>query len=99
MVFDEVHYVASDHAIERWCERVVPGFPEYQARQAVEFTARSGVVLLETDGYRYIRNGDLFLPCVEFEPNTYRIKTILTWDMVDGRLQNIIYKYHEAKTV
>lgn len=97
MVFNDskIKYVSSFHAEERLVERGSHNWNE--ARAKVIALAETGQLIVEVDDYRYIKNGDYYLPCVQHEhfgSNTYCVKSVLTWDMVDYRFQNIIDKYH-----
>jgi hypothetical protein len=101
-IFNKIRFIASGHAIKRGRERTGI-FPMYIKENLQHFCTK-GEVILEVDNYRYIRfkdtdddNIDLFFPCIKAKDNVYVIKTTLTWDMVEERLQNIIDKYHLGK--
>jgi hypothetical protein len=100
MVFNHstIKYVSSFHAEERLIERGNCTWEE--ARAKVINLAENGELILEVDDYRYMKNEDYYLPCIQdryLGANTYRVKSVLTWDMVDYRLQNIIDNYHIKK--
>jgi len=97
---DRIIYIASHHAQEQMVSRTKCQWNE--AKEKIERLANEGELLIEVDDYRYIKNGDLYLPCVQFtgKPSNYfRVKSVLTWDMVDYRIQNIIDNYHLYKKV
>ena len=55
----------------------------------------TGELLLETELFRYIRNGDFFFPCKIESPNKCVITTVLLYDnMVKDRFQNIVDMYN-----
>jgi hypothetical protein len=89
-------FVVSKHAIKRSKKRtnIMPSY----ARENIRNFCKRGEVLLEVDDYRYIRfkddEYDLFFPCIKWKEDAYVIKTVLRWDMVSYRLQNIIDNYH-----
>lgn len=95
-IFDEeIVYFSSYHAEEQLVSR--SGCSPDVAKGEVIKLAQEGELLIEVNDYRYIKNGDFFLPCVHYagKPrNYYRVKSVLTWDMVDYRLQNVIDNYH-----
>ena len=94
--FKSIMYVAGNHACKRGKERT-DLFPTY-IRQSLQNLCKRGEIILEIDNYRYIRfkdeEYDLFFPCIEWRENIYIIKSTLTWDMVDYRLQKVIDNYH-----
>lgn len=97
MDFDDsaIQFVSSLHAEERLVERGNHSWEE--ARSAVVELARTSELLIEVDDHRYLKNGEFYLPCVRHRylgSNVYVVKSVLTWDMVDYRLQNIIDNYH-----
>jgi hypothetical protein len=98
-VFDEsIIYLSSSHAEEQLVART--GCSPENAQNEVVRLAYEGKLLIVVDDYRYIKNGDLFLPCIQYTgkpSNYYRVKSVLTWDMVDYRLQRIIDNYHLNK--
>lgn len=97
---DRIIYIASSHAEQQMVARTK--CQRKEAKEKIERLAREGELLIEVDDYRYIKNGDLYLPCVQFSglpSNYYRVKSVLTWDMVDYRMQNIIDNYHLYKKV
>jgi hypothetical protein len=94
--FNNIRYVAGHHACKRGKQRT-DIFPTF-IRQNLQNFCKQGELLLEVDNYRYIRfkddEYDLFFPCIKWSENIYVIKSTLTWDMVEYRLQNIIDNYH-----
>lgn len=94
--FNYVQYFCSDHAEKRYLERSTLPISQDEARVQVIELAYNGSILLESDNYRYIQNGQYYLPCIKWKArgdNVYRIKTVMTWDMVENRLQSSIDKY------
>jgi hypothetical protein len=86
MVFSS-SYTISNHAKYRWTQRIESDI------SLCEDLVASGDIILDFDQYRYIRNGELFFPCVKIEGG-YRVKTVLTWsDMVEPYFQKIVDKY------
>jgi hypothetical protein len=54
-----------------------------------------GELLLETELFRYIKNGDFFFPCKIESTNEHVITTVLLYDnMVKDRFQNIVDMYN-----
>lgn len=85
-------FTINPHAVKRMYQR--NKVPFSQAEEKCYESIHNGKLLLETDKYRYIKNGNLFLPCKK-DGNTYELKTILLWDtMVEKRFQNVIDNYH-----
>ena len=80
----------------RWCTRVAPDYPKYQAAQVIELEVKKGAVLLEFDDYRYIRTHDLVFPCKFVGENNgvekYLVQTVLTNEMTTN-MQVLIDKY------
>jgi hypothetical protein len=55
----------------------------------------TGELLLETELFRYIRNGDFFFPCKIESKNKHVVTTTLLYDnMVKDRFQNIVDMYN-----
>jgi hypothetical protein len=102
-IFDEIRYLSTDHSVKRLRQR----FSRFkhlrysQAEQKCEELADTGQLLIEIDDYRYIKNGDVYIPCMRHYKykNAYVTKSILTWEMVKERLQSIIDRYHLYKEV
>lgn len=99
MDFDDstIQYVSSLHAEERLVERGNHTWEE--ARRTIVNLANSGELLVEVEDHRYLKSGEFYLPCVRHRhlgKNVYVVKSVLTWDMVDYRMQNIIDKYHSS---
>jgi hypothetical protein len=95
MDFDQVKYICSSHAEEQIIER--KNVHHSKARRIVERMAERGKLLIDIDDMRYIKYGSYYLPCVKCGPsenNTFKVKTVLNWYMVEHRIQNIIRKYH-----
>jgi hypothetical protein len=73
--------------------------PELQVEDInayIKNLAETGVIVLDVKEHRYIRNDDLFIPCIRWEEkgkNVFRVKSILTWDMVEDRVQRVIDNY------
>ena len=90
-----IQYYSSSHAELRLTQRT--DCPPHQAAQMVRALAREGNLLFEVGRHRYIRNKDLFLPCVvhrhSINRNIYVVKSVLTWDMVKDRLQRVMDMY------
>jgi len=90
-----IQYYSSSHAELRVTQRT--DCPPHRAAQMVRTLAQEGNLLFEVGRHRYIRNGDLFLPCVihrnSINRNIYVVKSVLRWDMVQGRLQRVIDRY------
>lgn len=67
-----------------------------EAKQKVLDLVQKGRVILEFNQYRYIQSGDFYLPCVKWPSKgerAYRVKTVMTWDMVENRLQQVVDRY------
>jgi hypothetical protein len=85
----DVRYEISSHAMERYIER----YPEENTVNIRDFIlkkVKEGNVVLDEDKHRYIRNGDLFFPCIKWEErgkNVYNVKSFLTWEMVSHKFQ------------
>lgn len=92
---DQIVYLASPHAEDQIVART--GCSLKKAKSEVEKLAKEGELLIEVDNYRYIKNGELYLPCIQYTgrpKNYFRVKSVLTWDMVDYRFQKVIDNYH-----
>lgn len=63
------------------------------AEKAILIEIKKGIVLIDVHEHRYIKSGNLFFPCVYCGNSSYKIKSVLTWEMVDYRLQNVIDNY------
>jgi len=92
MVFNYVTYISSEHAELRYMERIEPCSRE-EAKQAILETVQNGFVLIDIQEHRYIKSSNLFFPCVKISENIYKIKSVLTWDMVEHRLQSAVDNY------
>jgi hypothetical protein len=94
--FDYVRYFSSEHAEMRFIERTDWSSSKEAARDHIIKMAYNGSIILESKQYRYIQNGDYYLPCIKWSSrgeNVYRIKTVMTWDMVKDRFQSVVDKY------
>lgn len=92
-----IDYVSGPHAIKRVKQRlnIEQDIADYFIREK----ALQGKILLDIKNHRYIKNGELFFPCVKIKNNLYKVKSVLTWDMVSERFQYIldnIDKYDNA---
>lgn len=97
----EIVYIASSHSIDQLIDRTDIKLSPKMAKSKIESLAREGELVIEVDDYRYIKNGDLYLPCIQYTgmpSHVYRVKSVLTWDMVQHRFQNVIDNYHLYKT-
>jgi hypothetical protein len=93
MVFNEVTYVIGQHAVERLIERL-PGTSPQHARNLLENMSKNGTVIIDVGKYRYIRYKDFLLVCALRQTKTYKIVSVITWDMLNGySLQERIKKY------
>lgn len=93
-IFDETKkvFIVSSHAKTRMAQRNKVPFD--LAEEKCLDTIHTGKLLLETDLFRYIKNGNLFFPCKK-EGNIYTVTTVLLWDsMVEKRFQKVIDNYH-----
>lgn len=82
------------------CERV-PDITREQAKLTIEEKVTNGEVMLDIDEHRYIRNGELFFPCTKWkrpDEQEYLVKSVLTWDMVDYRIQRAIDLHTKKKS-
>lgn len=94
MAFEYVQYIPSSHAVSRWCsDRIQPSTPISDAYRIIGDIVKSGEVLLDVGRHRYVKKDNLFFPCVRLNKFMYRIKSVLTWDMVEHRMDKIIQKY------
>jgi len=90
-------YLSSYHAEERIVDRT--GCSRMEAPQKVVEIAESAQLFLEFGPYRYLRSadGNLFLPCIldKYSNNnyTYKVRSVLRWEMVKDRLQRVVDKY------
>jgi hypothetical protein len=90
---DKKIYVVSAHAKKRISER--GNFDINVANFKCKELINDGELMLETDDFRYIKNGNLFFPCKNEGDNIYTITTVLIYDeMVRNRFQNIVDSYH-----
>ena len=92
IVFDTVDYISSTHAEQRFIERVFSCSKE-QAKEIILYAVRNGTVLIDVEQHRYIKSGDLFFPCIKTSESSYKVKSVLPWDMVEHRLQSAIDKH------
>lgn len=75
----------TDHAIERWVERINPHATDRgMIAQQIEDYARECEIVLETDRERYLRHRELqlFFPCGK-KGGKFIITSTLTWQMVE----------------
>lgn len=96
-IFDESKkcYNISGHARTRLAERNRVPFDKSE-QKAIELI-NEGKLLLETDKFRYVRNGNLFFPLKKDSSDTheYTLTTVLLYDsMVENRFQDIVDNYH-----
>jgi hypothetical protein len=97
-IFDETKkcYNISGHARTRLAERNKVPFDKSEGK-AIELI-NDGKLLLETDKFRYVKNGNLFFPLKKdtSDTNEYTLTTVLLYDsMVEKRFQQIVDIYHE----
>lgn len=91
--FNLKKYIISAHAKKRLIERA--NILGKDAKDKCLELILAGELLLETDVFRYIRNGNLFFPCKNEGDNTYTVTTVLLYDeMVENRFQNIVDMYN-----
>ncbi len=96
-IFDETKkcYHISGHARTRLAERNKVPFDKSE-QKAIELI-NEGKLLLETDKFRYVKNGNLFFPLKKdySESHEYTLTTVLLFDeMVENRFQSIVDNYH-----
>ena len=85
--------MVSSHARKRMFERGEVSMDEAESK-CLDLVS-TGELLLETDLFRYIRNGDFFFPCKKETLNKLVITTVLLYDnMVKDRFQNIVDMYN-----
>jgi len=90
-------YLPSIHAEERIVKRT--GCSRMEAPHKIVEIAETAYLFLEFGPYRYLRSadGELFLPCIldKYSNNnyTYKVRSVLRWDMVEERLQRVVDKY------
>lgn len=90
-------YIISSHAKARLCERGNCSFDK--AEEECLNYIYNGVLVLETEKFRYYRNGNLFFPCKKEDgyENIFTVTTVLEYDsMVESRFQKIIERYDFA---
>lgn len=92
MVFNIVRYEAGYHSCQRAAERL--NISETEAKEVIEQLVSTGKVLLDTRYHRYIKNGEMFFPCIKRRDNSFIVKSVLLWDMVKDRVQRIVDKYN-----
>jgi hypothetical protein len=88
------HYIISSHAKRRIIQRGNSNF-ENAEKDCTELIT-NGQLLLETEVFRYVKNGNLFFPCKKEDDleNTYMVTTVLLFDrMVQNRFQKIVDMY------
>lgn len=78
----------------RFIERVFP-CSKKNAKEIILNEVKNGTVLIDVDKHRYIRSENLFFPCIKIDDFHYKVKSVLTWEMVEYRLQSAIDNYSE----
>lgn len=92
MDFDFINYSVSEHSIERYIDRVYSCCPE-EAEELILDKVNKGKILLDIGNHRYVRYENLFFPCVRINQKLYKVKSVLTWDMVEHRIQRVVDNY------
>jgi len=91
IVFDKPRFIVSNHAIDRWCsKRVFDIYPENHAENAIIERIQKGEVILSINKHLYIRNNLYLFPCVKISHQLYIVKTVLTWSMVEERMNKVM---------
>ena len=105
MDFDHSIYHAGSHARSRAVDRV-PEINWDNVDEKIEELAEEGTIIAEVreneKRYRYLRNGDLFLPCVADSGYSFKVMSVMTWEMVKRNeqttdieaLQHRLHRYH-----
>jgi hypothetical protein len=98
IVFDEANFVVSRHAVYRWCsERVSPDSAKETAVDDITKRIKEGNTFLTINNHRYIKNGELLFPCAKLMENTFIVKTVLQWKMVERRMITLKEVYLNKK--
>lgn len=83
------HYIVSSHVFDRYRDRIKKEVTKEEMKRHVLEMVKSGLEIFKQNDHKFIRFQDYIFPCVRIEgtENTYKIKTILTWDIAE----NLIY--------
>lgn len=89
-----VTYIASSHSIDEYNNRIKE-LPNEETEKTIIYGCKHGEILFEYNNVRYMKYGPIFYPCNKIgnEENAWIVKTTMTWDMVEEKLQNKADKY------
>lgn len=87
------YYKATDHALESYCER----FDSGATKEDIIKKCYEGLVIMESNGEKYVVNENMFFPVVQEGKKNWVIKTVLHWDDVKGNINDKFNYYSEVK--
>lgn len=88
-------YSIGNHPVRRYRQRVIGEHVDIcyaDVQQLVQADIDKGYVFLEQGRHRYIRSGNLFIPCIRFAADQYVVKSILLWDSMVARERDVIFR-------
>ncbi|MFW6310747.1 MAG: S1 RNA-binding domain-containing protein [Nanoarchaeota archaeon] len=98
-----VNYSISEHAVDNYIERSKKYFNNdledknrEDIKQSLQDMCYHGEVIVETDDIKYLKYGNWFLPCAKItdaESETWKIKSMMTWEMFEKNMQEKADKY------
>jgi predicted RNA-binding protein with RPS1 domain len=97
-----VNYSISKHAVDNYIERSEKYFDNdikdknrENIKKSIQDMCYHGEVIVETEDIKYLKYGNWFLPCAKAndEMETWKVKSMLTWEMFQENMQEKLDKY------